>query len=371
MRVLLISTSYPLDMSDWRGIFMRHLIFSLARIPALKLRVWAPPGDLPGQVSSVVSPVDRQWLSQLMATGGISHLVRAGGWRSWGAPIRLLRMIGASYRKNNDVDVYHINWLQCALPLPNNHKPALITVLGNDMKLLKLPFMRQLLRRVMKQRKVVICPNADWMQAPLQAAFGDLAEIRPVSFGIDPPWYAIERELHDAGKTCRWIVVSRLTADKLGSLFSWAEDFFRDGSRELHLFGPMQEDIQVPSWVHYHGSVTPKQLVNEWFPRACGLITLSRHAEGRPQVMLEAMAAGLPIIASNLQAHASIVIDGETGKLCGSAEEFGAALNTLEDKQTNLRLGSAAKRWVMGEIGTWDDCAGRYMQIYRQLLGVT
>ena len=371
MRVLLISTSYPLDMSDWRGIFMRHLIFSLARIPALKLRVWAPPGDLPGQVSSVVSPVDRQWLSQLMATGGISHLVRAGGWRSWGAPIRLLRMIGASYRKNNDVDVYHINWLQCALPLPNNHKPALITVLGNDMKLLKLPFMRQLLRRVMKQRKVVICPNAEWMQAPLHAAFGDLAAIQPVSFGIDPSWFAVERSPHDVCPPYRWIVVSRLTADKLGSLFSWSKNFFGDGSRELHLFGPMQEDIQVPSWIHYHGSATPEQLAKEWFAHACGLITLSRHAEGRPQVMLEAMAAGLPIIASNLQAHASILVDGETGKLCGSVEEFGAALRTLEDDQANQRLGNAAKRWVVREIGTWDDCAERYMQIYRLLLGVT
>lgn len=87
--------------------------------------------------------------------------------------------------------------------------------------------------------------------------------------------------------------------------------------------------------------------------------------------MLEAMAAGLPIIASNVQAHASILVDGETGKLCGSVEEFGAALRTLEDDQANQRLGNAAKRWVVREIGTWDDCAERYMQIYRLLLGVT
>lgn len=369
IRVLLISTSYPHDSSDWRGIFMRHLVAALARVPCLRLSIWAPPGDLPERVATVVSSADEQWLARLMAAGGISHLMRNGGWRSWFAPVRLLRMIGASYRSNPDVDVYHINWLQCALPLPRNRKPALVTVLGNDLKLLKLPFMRQLLRHVMKQRKMVICPNADWMQAPLRKAFGDVAEIQPVSFGIDPSWYAIKRDACRDGRPHRWLAVTRLTANKLGPLFDWSENFFADAPRELHLFGPMQEGIEVPVWVHYHGSATPEQLASDWFPGACGLITLSRHAEGRPQVMLEAMASGLPIIASNMPAHASIVFDGETGKLCDSMESYGAALHALEDGLVNRSFGDAARRWAAREIGTWDDCAERYAQIYRRLLG--
>jgi hypothetical protein len=350
---------------------MRHLVAALARVLDVKLSVWAPPGDLPEQVTSVVSPVDERWLAQLMAAGGISHLMRRGGWTSWFAPVHLLRMLAASYRNNPDVDVYHVNWLQCALPLPKNRKPALVTVLGNDLTLLKLPFMRQLLRRAMKQRKVIICPNADWMQAPLKTAFGDMAEIHPVSFGIDPCWYAVKRDSHDEGQPHRWLAVTRLTANKLGPLFGWSENFFRDVSRELHLFGPMQESIDVPPWIHYHGSATPEQLANKWFPGACGLITLSRHAEGRPQVMLEAMASGLPIIASSMPAHAGIVFDGETGKLCDSMESFGIALRELEDRQVNRKLGNAARAWVAREIGTWDDCAERYAKIYRRLLGTT
>lgn len=368
MRVLLISTSYPRDMSDWRGIFMRHLVVALSRVPSINLSVWAPPGDLPETAANVVSPGDARWLAELMYAGGVSHMMRNGGWRGWYAPLRLLRMLAASYRHNREVDVYHINWLQCALPIPNNDKPALITVLGNDLKLLKLPFMRSLLRRVMKQHKVVICPNAEWMRDPLQAAFGDIAEVCPVSFGIDPRWYAVTRTV-DVGQPRRWLAVTRLTANKLGPLFAWSEGPFRDSSRELHLFGPMQEGIYVPTWVHYHGPATPEQLANEWFSQACGLITLSRHAEGRPQVMLEAMAAGLPIIASNMPAHASIVFDGETGKLCDSADNYEAALRGLEDQTTNHRLGDAARRWVTNEIGTWDDCADRYARIYRRLVG--
>jgi glycosyltransferase involved in cell wall biosynthesis len=368
MRVLLLSTSYPRDASDWRGVFIRHLVGALARTPGMQLSVWAPPGELPHAVTAVTTSHEANWLARLMAAGGISHLMRSGGLRAKLAPLKLLRMIGTIYRRHVEVDVYHVNWLQCALPLPDNGKPVLITVLGNDLKLLRLPMMRWSLRRVMRRRKVAICPNAEWMREPLQVAFGNVAEVVPVSFGIDPCWYAIERKLGE-GQPSRWLAVTRLTADKLGPLFEWLQDYFDKGDHELHLFGPMQEKIHIPEWVHYHGAATPRQLAEEWFPRASGLITLSRHAEGRPQVMLEAMAAGLPIIASRMPAHATIVADGQTGILCDSPEDYRGALERLQDAETNLHFGAAARQWSLEEIGTWDDCARRYTRIYHRLLG--
>ena len=366
MRVLLISTSYPRTAGDWRGIFILHQAAALARTDGVALQIWAPPGDLPDKVQAVTTPAESAWLGALMEAGGISHLMRGGGAKAWFAPLRLLRYLRAAYRRRNDVDVYHINWLQSALPLPGNGKPALITVLGNDLKLLRLPFMRALLRRVMRGRAVAICPNADWMVAPLREAFGDLATIEPVSFGIDPRWYAIERA-PPANAPARWLAVTRLTQDKLGPLFEWSEALFRDGTRELHLFGPMQEGVSVPPWVHYHGPATPTQLAEEWFPQACGLITLSRHAEGRPQVMLESMAAGLPIVASRMPAHASLVIDGDTGRLVGSQDDYVNAVHETEQADTNRRFGVAARSKMRVEVGTWDDCAGRYIRLYRQL----
>ena len=367
MRVLMVSTSYPRDASDWHGIFIRHLVGALVRRGDIELGLWAPPGERPNDVNAIALPHEAEWLARLMAAGGISHLMRSQRVSNLLAPITLMRMIGAGYRRQAGVDLYHINWLQCALPLPNNRVPALISVLGNDLKLLRLPLMHNLLRRVMRYRKVAICPNADWMQVPLERAFGDLAKVVPVSFGIDPVWYAIERRL--STDTPVWLTVTRLTLNKLGALFEWSESLFRHGGRELHLFGPMQEEISVPDWVHYHGAATPEQLAAEWFPRATGLITLSQHAEGRPQVVLEAMAAGLPIVASRLAGHSSLVSDGETGYFCDSPEVYAGALQRLEDITTNQRFGEAARRWAKREIGTWDDCASRYARIYRQLLG--
>ena len=301
LHVLMVATSYPRTVSDWHGVFIRHLVAALARRDDLRMSLWAPPGERPPRVEYAATPAESAWLAKLAAAGGISHLMRNPRPATLLAPLNLLRYLRACYRRTSSADIYHVNWLQAALSLPDNRIPALITVLGNDMKLLGLPFMRSLMRRVMKRRAVAICPNAEWMVPQLTRAFGDLATIRPVSFGIDPIWFAMRRE--PSIDRPAWLAVMRITRAKVGPLFEWSERLFRDQARELHLFGPMQDKIEIPDWVHYHGPASPADLADRWFPRACGLVTLSQHAEGRPQVMLEAMAAALPIIASPLAAH--------------------------------------------------------------------
>src|SRR5690606_38851637 len=139
--------------------------------------------------------------------GGIAHLLRNKPLSGIPAAIQLLRRQHFALARR-PVDIYHVNWLQNALALPPNEVPALVTVLGTDMQLLQLPFMRTLLRRKFRDRPVAICPNADWMLPSLKTAFGDIAAVKCVPFGIDAHWYAVERRL-DAGAP-KWLCVSRL-----------------------------------------------------------------------------------------------------------------------------------------------------------------
>tara|TARA_R100000005_G_scaffold91315_1_gene63526 strand:+ start:9901 stop:11025 length:1125 start_codon:yes stop_codon:yes gene_type:complete len=366
INVLCAATSYPADNEDWRGVFIRHLVDALARREDIQLSLWAPPGPLPDNVRYLPNHDEERMLSGLMAAGGIAHLMRSRSLSGFTAPLKLLRSLHSTFRRESKTDLYHLNWLQTALPLPADGKPVLVTVLGTDLKILQLPLMKSVLRRVMRQRAVTICPNAEWMEAPLQAAFGDVARIQPVVFGIDPVWYDIERRLKPEQPV--WLAVTRLTRDKLGPLFEWSKPLFKGKSRQLHLLGPMQEQTEIPSWVHYHGPATPEQLATRWFPRAHGLITLSEHAEGRPQVMLEAMAAGLPILASDMPAHASLVQNNITGALCRDRDGYITGMQKLENSAVNMQCGTNARSWVQEAVGTWDDCANRYLTIYNALL---
>jgi glycosyltransferase involved in cell wall biosynthesis len=161
--------------------------------------------------------------------------------------------------------------------------------------------------------------------------------------------------------------VSRLTRAKLGDVLEWGGGVF-SGEDELHLFGPMQEQMRLPAWVRYHGPVHPQALREQWFPGAAGLVTLSRHAEGRPQAMLEAMAAGLPVIASGIPAHRDFIRDGENGCLVDDAASLAQAVHKLADPEVNRCVGEAGREWMRTHLGTWDDTAARYVTLYRELL---
>jgi len=365
LNILMSSTSYPESLQDWRGRFIANQAGALARRRDVNLSLWAPPGELPAGVVAATTPADARWLGHLSRQGGIAHLLRTRKALAAGTVLALLARLGRAYRRQT-TDVVHVNWLQNALPLWGTTTPALITVLGSDFGLLRLPGMKALLRSVLRQRRAILAPNAEWMRPLLEQAFGDLAEIRPIAFGVDDHWFEVTRQ-PAAGNMRHWLAVTRLTRDKIGDLFAWGEGFFND-TRQLHLFGPMQETLELPSWVRYHGPTHPADLLENWFPRACGLITLSRHDEGRPQVMLEAMASGLPVLASDLPAHRDMVQHRVTGWLAASREELLHGLEWLEDPVHNQTTGQAARDWIKESIGTWDGCAGRYAAAYQSLL---
>ena len=366
MRILFISTSYPSDGDDWKGLFIHRMLEALSRRDRLRLAAWCPPGALPEGVASAWQANDERWLQKLAERGGIAHLLRkrpAVGLQSAAGLVRRIRRACLI----ESPQLYHVNWLQCALGLPFDGAPALVTVLGTDMQLLRLPLVRALLAHRFKARKVVLCPNADWMVPELERVFGEVAQVRCVPFGIDGPWYRMGRRARGHGPA-RWVCVTRVTQGKMGHLLEWAAPWFQGAERELHLIGPHQDtSLELPPWVHYHGSMTPAQLRQDWFPDATGLVSLSIHPEGRPQVMLEAMAAGLPILASANRAHVDLVEHRRTGWICADPGSFAEGLNFVEDAEYNSTLGQQAKVEAQRRFGDWDDCAGRYAALYEEL----
>lgn len=369
LNVQLISTSYPRDAADWRARFMVDMVESLASRDDVRLSVWAPQGKLPPNVNSSLSPKDMQLLEEISKAGGIAHLLRGSRLNATGYGMKLLISLRRCYQ-NSGHDLLHINWLQNALSLPvDDRRPVLVTVLGSDYRWLSIPGLPTLLRRVLRGRKTHIAPNAEWMVPELDRIFGDIAEVSAISFGIEKGWYAITRE-KNACASGQWLAVTRVTRGKIGNLFSWGEEIF-SSKADLHLLGPHQEDtVLIPDWVNFHGPTFPEALKSSWFRQAAGLISLSQHDEGRPQVMLEAMASGLPIIASDLPAHRDIIQHGETGFLVSTQEDLRAALNYLSEPANNQKFGEAARKIAITRYGTWEDCASRYHSAYAKLLAL-
>ncbi|HZX52247.1 MAG TPA: glycosyltransferase family 4 protein [Pseudomonas sp.] len=364
LQVMMASTSWPHDAHDWRGRFIFDLQAALVRSGEVDLSLWAPPGVASSNGKTATTPTEAAWLKHMSERGGIAHLLRTSPLSGL---IHARGILGRLHTAGLRAvpDVYHVNWLQLALGLPNDGRPVLISVLGSDFGLLRLPGMTALLRRALSRRRAILAPNAEWMAEPLWKRFGDIAEVRPSPFGVNPEWFDVARSTADNSRD--WLVVSRITRSKLGDLPAWGAGLFGK-ARHLHLLGPMQETLELPDWMDQHGATNPKALRETHFPHAAGLLTLSRHDEGRPQVMIEAMAAGLPVIASCIPGHSDLILHGETGWLVGNREELIQALEQAEDPTVAKRIGHQAQAWIREHIGTWDDCAKRCLQAYHDLL---
>jgi glycosyltransferase involved in cell wall biosynthesis/uncharacterized membrane protein len=76
------------------------------------------------------------------------------------------------------------------------------------------------------------------------------------------------------------------------------------------------------------------------------IFVLSSHSEGHPVSLLEAMAAGLPVVATDVGGVAESVVHGQTGLLvpAGNVTALASALERLaEDEQLRRRLGAAGR----------------------------
>jgi PEP-CTERM/exosortase A-associated glycosyltransferase len=85
-----------------------------------------------------------------------------------------------------------------------------------------------------------------------------------------------------------------------------------------------------------------------------------------PLKPLEAMAMGIPVLASDIGGHAELVSDGETGLLfkAESPESLVEQATRLgRDRELRAQLGAAGRRWVETER-TWERIVARYLPIY-------
>jgi glycosyltransferase involved in cell wall biosynthesis len=93
--------------------------------------------------------------------------------------------------------------------------------------------------------------------------------------------------------------------------------------------------------------------------------------EGQPNAVMEAMAAGVPVVVSDIPGNRSLVVPGETGFLVPVAARAARARATdqiLNDAALAQRLAAAGKL-RMAEHFTVEQNVARHVEMYQQVLG--
>jgi glycosyltransferase involved in cell wall biosynthesis len=135
--------------------------------------------------------------------------------------------------------------------------------------------------------------------------------------------------------------------------------------------GPLRQSLadsaqQRGLTVRFLGNVAPRN-VPDWL-RAADVLVLSSLAEGRPVVIMEAMACGVPVVATDIPGVRELVDDGSTGMLF-SPHDVGSLARILgqlaADPATRSRLGLAARAKLTSEGLLASQVAADHLAVYR------
>ena len=104
--------------------------------------------------------------------------------------------------------------------------------------------------------------------------------------------------------------------------------------------------------------------------RACDVTLLPSLFEGTPNVVLESLGSGVPVVATDVADNRIIIPEGEVGFVVplGDADALAARLlDLLRDAEARRRFGSAARAWAEREFAT-DVLARKTGAIYEEVL---
>jgi glycosyltransferase involved in cell wall biosynthesis len=173
-------------------------------------------------------------------------------------------------------------------------------------------------------------------------------------------------------------LIGRLWPQKRVKDAIWAADVLKVIRDDVHLLvigdGPhhdrlrkFREQVAIRDKVHFlgHRGDVPRLL-----PHVDVLWSTSGY-EGQPNAVMEAMAAGVPVVATDIPGTRDLVLPERTGYLVGVGDRAGFARWTnklLDDAELAERFGAAGRERVQREFSV-EKMVRRHAELYRELLG--
>lgn len=389
MQVGVLTTSFPLPQTPSSGVFVQKLVDHLAK--HTQVVVLTPASRIPfvnDASQTVVVHFFRYapWRFQLLAhqPGGIPVALRNHRWLWLLVPIFMGSMLLACIRHFRKADIVHANWAACGaiggIAGQILGIPVVTTLRGSDVvRLQESAIDRALLKICLLTNRRIACVS-DAIRSSVGERF-PLAQdkLATIPNGVAEDFFSIQRDYQAADQLFRFCTTGNLIPLKSIHTAIYAFAKANIDESELNIIGAGSErphlehlasSLNLRSSVHFTGALPPEEIPEQL--RIADAFVFTSTSEGRPNAVLEAMAAGLPIVASRIDGVTELITDGENGLLFepGDAQALADCLQRLaSDAGLRRKLGCAARQYLIDRKLTWDSTAARYLQVYEACVG--
>ncbi|MGH7972684.1 MAG: glycosyltransferase family 4 protein, partial [Limisphaerales bacterium] len=144
--------------------------------------------------------------------------------------------------------------------------------------------------------------------------------------------------------------------------------FLGNGRAEDPYFAEFRHLVAARPWCIHGGFASREQLKKHL--REASLLVLPSYEDNCPMVVLEAMAAGVPVVASAVGGVPELIENGETGLLCDCKDPLNLRSKVegiLSDPRAGRRMALLAKANALGKFHP-RIIARRHVEIYREVL---
>lgn len=384
LRILHLTTSFPQSPRDFSGLFVWRLIQALENEEVF-CRILTPSSTRSSSwpETSIVRRfkyAPRSWQQLANTPGGIPQSLNKNSLLYALVPNLLISMAIHLLIAAELCDLIHAHWSICgavaALTKPIHRKPVITTLRGTDVNWAKMrrPYawlhnksiagsnftvgvsdkiaMQMKNEHPKLSNRIAFIPNgvndsfyrirsfSRPSPPPLKFLFaGSLIPIK----GVD----TLIKALHTLDSTCRWQLTIAGDGPERGRLINIAEKFSL--SKKIAFIGVVPPE-NMPSLMADHH-----------------ILVHTSYSEGRSNVVLEAMAAGLAVIGTDIPGIRELVQNGRTGWIVppGNPDILTEVLKALIYGEINyMTAGKTGQEWMIDQRLTWKETASRYCELY-------
>ncbi len=381
MDILTVTTLYPNQQQPRHGIFVKNRLAAMDNIKDFNRKVIAPvaQNSLVSKFSDrfkiydKIPPYEDQdsidvYHPKYLTLPGIKIFDNATSMAK-----AAINIIDDIYLKNSSFDIVDGQYLYpdgvAAYQIAKNYnKPLVLTARGSDVNFwMSKPKVRQQILKSIDYASKVICVSAALKQS-LMSYGVDEAKLSVIINGIDPEYFNPQIKANPL-REIYFLSVGNLIALKGHNIILDAISELR--SARLIIIGDGPEKKSLKSQVNEFGirdrvqfiSHLDQKKLGEFYAGATATILMSS-MEGMPNVLLESLATGTPVIATNVGGVSEVVLatNGITLERRNAYDLVEAIKKITKLNQTRQQISDTVKDY------RWSNVAKAQHDLYRDLL---